>query len=375
MPRIPSYPLIEAISGDDLMIIDDVSQQYTTKSVELQSLKGYFNTGQATTTYVDDRVVSDVAFNTDTGVLTLTRTDEVTVTQNLDGRYALTSDVFSGNYNDLTNKPAIPPAYGNDDVDSHLNKPETPTDGHVLSLSGGAYTWVAQSGGGGGTNLTATHTATNVTINSDTGTNGQINAATSQFAGVMTAADKTTLDNLNSGGVTSIIAGDGISIDPAEGTGNVTITAGTAQASTWQIFYRKFTGSELRDAFNGNSTDKITLVSVPANKVCVLGIELTEFLDFSTGTTDYADNGRNLAVFPDTSAGFQYATSISVKTLSVYQSSYPFGIKFKTTTTNYYQSAPTGADIILAPESLPVNITAGDRDFILTFTYRIIDLS
>lgn len=92
MPRIPSYPLIGSLSNDDLMIIDDVSQQYATKSVELQSLKGYFNTGQATTTYVDDKVVSGSAFNTSTGVLTLTRTDGVDVTQDLDGRYYLSSN-------------------------------------------------------------------------------------------------------------------------------------------------------------------------------------------------------------------------------------------------------------------------------------------
>jgi hypothetical protein len=108
MPRIPSYPLIGSLSNDDLLVIDDVSQQYATKSVELQSLKGYFNTGQATTTYVDDKVVSGAEFNTSTGVLTLTRTDGVDVTEDLDGRYALTTAVFSGNYNDLTNKPTIP---------------------------------------------------------------------------------------------------------------------------------------------------------------------------------------------------------------------------------------------------------------------------
>lgn len=107
MPRIPSYPLIGSLSNDDLMIIDDVSLQYATKSVELQSLKGYFNTGQATTTYVDDKVVSGAAFNN--GVLTLTRTDGVDVTQNLDGRYALTSSLATvattGSYSDLTEKP------------------------------------------------------------------------------------------------------------------------------------------------------------------------------------------------------------------------------------------------------------------------------
>ena len=57
--------------------------------------------------------------------------------------------LFSGNYNDLSNRPTIPSAYTDTDVDSHLNK-SSPTAGHVLSWSGTDYAWVAQSGGGGG---------------------------------------------------------------------------------------------------------------------------------------------------------------------------------------------------------------------------------
>ena len=565
MPRIPSYPLIGSLSNDDLLVIDDVSQQYATKSVELQSLKGYFNTGQATTTYVDDKVVSGAGFNTNTGVLTLTRTDGVAVTQDLDGRYALTTDVFSGNYNDLTNKPTIPTdnsqlANGEGYTDNLGVVQSLTTTGNsgAATLTEGVLNIPQYSGGGGGgvteitttapitggtitttgtigitqasgsadgylsstdwntfnskstfdgqfsslsntpttiagygitdalqlgitsttalagdtttiTNTQATAIVTNsgkisfpgfgttagtalegdtttisaqqasdITVNnakvgittqqaSDiTTNNAKVGITTQQSADIVTnnskvsmvlgttagtalegntviPAEYTNADvdahlNTNAAGnnevlswtgsdydwvaqsgggagVTQITAGDGISINPAGGTGNVTITAGTSQASTWQTYYRKFTGSELKSAFNGNNTDKITLVSVPAGKVAVLGIELTTFLNFSTGTTDYADNGRSLAVYPDTTSGFQYATSISMGSLASIGSANPFGIKFKQVNTSYAQAAEPGSDVVLAAEAIAVNITAGDRDFILTFTYRIIDLS
>lgn len=75
------------------------------------------------------------------------------------------------------------------------------------------------------------------------------------------------------------------------------------------------------------------------------------------------------------SAGFQFATSISVGNIPGIASGFPFGIKFKNISTGYNQVAPDGADIILSKQSSNVSITAGDRDFVLTFTYRVIDLS
>ena len=57
---------------------------------------------------------------------------------------------FDGDYNSLTNKPTIPTAYTDSDVDAHLNQ-SNPTSGYVLSWNGSDYAWVAQSSGGGGT--------------------------------------------------------------------------------------------------------------------------------------------------------------------------------------------------------------------------------
>ena len=54
---------------------------------------------------------------------------------------------FDGDYNSLTNKPTIPTAYTDSDVDAHLNQ-SNPTSGYVLSWNGSDYAWVAQSSGG-----------------------------------------------------------------------------------------------------------------------------------------------------------------------------------------------------------------------------------
>ena len=58
-------------------------------------------------------------------------------------------------FGSLTGKPTTLGGYGitdgyvNSDVDSHLNQ-SNPTSGYVLSWNGSDYSWVAQSGGGGG---------------------------------------------------------------------------------------------------------------------------------------------------------------------------------------------------------------------------------
>jgi hypothetical protein len=57
--------------------------------------------------------------------------------------------LFSGDYDDLSNKPTIPTAYTDSDVDTHLNTGSAGSN-EVLSWDGADYAWVAQSGGGSG---------------------------------------------------------------------------------------------------------------------------------------------------------------------------------------------------------------------------------
>lgn len=96
----------------------------------------------------------------------------------------------------ILNKPTIPAAYTNSDVDTHLNT-SSASSNEVLSWSGTDYDWVAQSSGGA-TNLGVSTTTTAVTVTSDTGTNAAIGEASGSAAGVMSVAHHDKLDGIAS---------------------------------------------------------------------------------------------------------------------------------------------------------------------------------
>lgn len=70
------------------------------------------------------------------------------------------------------------------------------TTGQVVMWDGTRWKASTVSTGSTPTNLTTTVTSTNVTVNSDTGTDATIPGATASAAGVMTAADKSKLDGI-----------------------------------------------------------------------------------------------------------------------------------------------------------------------------------
>jgi hypothetical protein len=89
----------------------------------------------------------------------------------------------SGSYNDLTDKPSIPAAYTNSDVDAHLNT-GTATTGEVLSWNGSDYDWVAAGAGDvtlNGTQTLTNKTLTNPTINGFTGDTSVVNIGSGQI--------------------------------------------------------------------------------------------------------------------------------------------------------------------------------------------------
>ena len=69
----------------------------------------------------------------------------------------------------------------------------------ALDAALGGTAWQA-GGGGGGTNLAVSRTATSLSVLSDTGSDAVLPAATATEAGVMSAADKAKLDGLGSAG-------------------------------------------------------------------------------------------------------------------------------------------------------------------------------
>lgn len=148
MAIIYSYPQIGELATDDTIAISDASNGNKTKSVTV----GQLLEGQATIVQVDDRVVTGASFNTDDGVLTLTRNggDIPPVTTNLDGRYYLAS-----NPNSYTSNLGV------------VQSLTTSGSAGAATLTNGVLNIPQYSGGGGGTG-TVTSIATTAPITGGT---------------------------------------------------------------------------------------------------------------------------------------------------------------------------------------------------------------
>ena len=235
--------------------------------------------------------------------------------QDLSG-YSLTShnhslaDLAEKSYNSLTDKPTIPSqvvvdtilaegstnAISNNAVfDGLAGKQATLASGtNIKTINGNSVLGNGNIAINGVANLTSTHNASTVAINSDTGTDATINAATTSLAGVMSGSDKTKLDGLSNythpaNHSPSIITQDASNrfVTDTEKTtwngkitANTTITAGTATKITYDakglvtagkslveadiptLSIAKTTG--LQTALDGKVDDSQVLTNVPA---------------------------------------------------------------------------------------------------------------
>ena len=137
MANIYSYPQIGELADADNLIISDASNGNRTKSVTIEQLSDYLGTSDLDV----DNYVNGGSYSS--GTLTLTRTGslpDIDISGFFNGQYSsltgaptLATVATSGSYNDLSNKPTIPPAYTNSDVDAHLN-----TNTATASQEGGA---------------------------------------------------------------------------------------------------------------------------------------------------------------------------------------------------------------------------------------------
>jgi len=182
MAIIYTYPQISELAADDILVISDVSKSNKTRSVTV----GQLLAGLATTTQVDDRVVTGASFNTNTGLLTLTRNggDLPSVTTNLDGRYYL-----SNNPNSYTSNLGV------------VQSLTTNNSSGAATLIEGVLNIPQYPGGGGGGAGTVTNIATTAPITggaiTETGTIG-ITLATASADGYLSSTDWNTFNNKQS---------------------------------------------------------------------------------------------------------------------------------------------------------------------------------
>jgi hypothetical protein len=228
--------------------------------------------------------------------------------------------------------------------------PEAPSDGSQYARQNGSWSVVSGGGGGDTYDLNAgTKSGNSVPLNLTSGS-GTDNSLVSLTEGSNVQLTQTSTNEIT-----------------------ISSTGGTVTGA-WQTLNRTFTGSELVNAFNGNTTDKITLVSVGPNEIASLG-----FCNFickasTTGTTNYTNTGGDIYIVPENSAevfGVKVdGNLLETQFIDQIASDIPnFPSRGNTTNNN----RPIGADIILGIPGLraAANITQGDRDFIIQITYRI----
>ena len=142
------------------------------------------------------------------------------------------------------------------------------------------------------TDITTTHNASTVAVNSSDGTNGTINAATTSLAGVMSYTDKTKLNGIAAGAQVNVATnlsatagttagptinsstGDNVVIPSASATASGIITTGTqtiAGAKTFAgnvLVEGMFTTSEIRTPYSlDDSNDVVHISNFGAGKV------------------------------------------------------------------------------------------------------------
>jgi len=192
----------------------------------------------------------------------------------------------------------------------------------------------------------------------------------------------TIVDSLRLPGI-QVGASDGDVLTYSSSSDNITLqpSSGGGGSGALTAYEKVFTGSDLVNAFNGNLTDQVTLVSVPANNIIVVESFALTILGSSTGTTSYNSN-NSLYVKRDgqtaVSSNFNCA-SIGNAVLNV--STDDFGVYLPMLTgASFTRISPqwggAGADLVLGPNtSNAVDITAGDRKVKISLTYRLVDVS
>ena len=192
MASIYTYPEIGGLSNEDLFVVTDVSNGNSTKSVDLQTLSDYIGSGGGGG---GTGTVTSVTGTGSVSGITLSGTVTASGQLTLGGSLVLTSGQIT------TGLGFTPYNATNPDSFTSFAEPAIFSGGGTPTLASGVTAeeirTLIGAGSGGGTNLSSQLTSTTVRINSDTGNDVTIAGATGSIAGVMTAEDKTKLDDIS----------------------------------------------------------------------------------------------------------------------------------------------------------------------------------
>jgi hypothetical protein len=135
------------------------------------------------------------------------------------------------------------------------------------------------------TNLTYTTAATTGTVNSSTGTNATIPAATTSLAGLMTDADKTKLDGIAAGAQVNVATNLGNTVNAT----SVTVTSSTGNNTTLPAATTTNAGVFV-------ATDKTKLNGIEAGAQVNVGTNLSVTGGTTAGPTINSSTGTNVTL-------------------------------------------------------------------------------
>ena len=228
-----------------------------------------------------------------------------------------------------------------------------------------------------GPNNITTFGAGNIILRNQTSAGGQVVIASkggaTTYINRFKENGQVQFEEYGSGSITGTAAYN-LSVDSS---GNLIETA--APTSSWQVLSVQLSGNSLVNVFNGNLSDQITLLTVPANNYAKI-LEVSGVLyGASTGTTDYNSNNSLYVkrVGSTTGSGFSapqiLGSFINSSTDSLTNANGQPVAAQQNALSTY---GGLGADIVLGPSTTgPVTITQGDRTLLLSITYRLINFA
>ena len=151
----------------------------------------------------------------------------------------------------ILNKPTIPAAYTDADVDTHLNT-STASSNEVLSWTGTDYDWVAQSGGGGG----GTQNLQDVTDEGSTTTNSMQAASMQLLNGTDIFPENSTFDRLV---VQNSTSGQGASVQIVGPTNGVSEIGFSDSSRNQGLLSYSHVNNSMN--FDANGANRVTILS------------------------------------------------------------------------------------------------------------------
>ena len=381
MPKISSYPLTTTVTDQDLFVISDSSNNDATKSLQLETLKTYINEGEGAPGVMSltaglDNVTNDptVYVSASSGNVTVygatPRIDASATFSDSEGiGVQLQLKRYLSNGSGATNyTPSIVRLVNGNNIQLYRSTVYSDISQIQFNTIGDTITELTTTGTSGA--ATFEDGVLNIPQYSGGGSGGDtydLNAGTKSGNSVPL--------NLTSGSggdnsVVNLTEGSNITLTQTSAT---EITIDSASPTGSQLYKTTFTGNTLVNAFNGNLSDKIVLVSVPPGKIAVVENALFIIKAGSTGTTNYNAN-NTLYVLPE---GATSGWGVRLQTSALNASSdYVSYANDSGTGSGLSQYGGVGADIILGPPGSGgggVDITQGDRDVVVSVVYRIVD--